>query len=226
MTLWKRRHRQLGARGPAGKLDAELLGVLGVQALPPAELHGLGTDHASDFQRGPTGASNRSITSKQMRAAPRHFIEMNRRSMLCHSREAAPGRRLPRGLPAPSRRISCPPQLPPRAAGASALALHLALGDEQRRLLCPDVVVSFWPRAGMGPEGLRSGSKGVSTLRSMPGLGERRVHSTSLGGVGEIADENEGPLPHHLFEPWRQLRHPARTRHGCGCSLSLLSFLH
>lgn len=34
-------------RRPVGRLNAELLGVLGVQALPAAELHGLGADDAS-----------------------------------------------------------------------------------------------------------------------------------------------------------------------------------
>src|SRR5207245_5862932 len=37
--------------GPSGGLDAELLGVLGVQSLPAVELHGLGADDASN---GPT----------------------------------------------------------------------------------------------------------------------------------------------------------------------------
>src|SRR4029077_13109179 len=35
-------------RGPAGRLDAELLRVLGVQSLPAAELHGVWADDASN----------------------------------------------------------------------------------------------------------------------------------------------------------------------------------
>src|SRR5215475_6197566 len=37
-----------GVGRPGGALDAELLGVLGVQALPASELHGLGADDPSD----------------------------------------------------------------------------------------------------------------------------------------------------------------------------------
>src|SRR5712692_1128035 len=39
-------------RGPSGGLNAELLGVLGVQSLPAAELHGLGADDASNELTG------------------------------------------------------------------------------------------------------------------------------------------------------------------------------
>src|SRR5215510_8332053 len=35
-------------RRPAGRFETELLGVLGVQSLPAAELHGLGADNAAD----------------------------------------------------------------------------------------------------------------------------------------------------------------------------------
>src|ERR1700687_1640634 len=35
-------------RRPVGRFDTELLGVLGVQPLPAAELHGLGADDASN----------------------------------------------------------------------------------------------------------------------------------------------------------------------------------
>ena len=35
-------------RRPVGGLNPELLGVLGVQSLPLAELHGVGTDQAAD----------------------------------------------------------------------------------------------------------------------------------------------------------------------------------
>ena len=33
---------------PLGRFNAELIGVLGVQALPAAELYGVGADHAAD----------------------------------------------------------------------------------------------------------------------------------------------------------------------------------
>jgi hypothetical protein len=35
-------------RRPVGRFDTELLGVLRVQPLPAAELHGVGADHAAD----------------------------------------------------------------------------------------------------------------------------------------------------------------------------------
>src|SRR5436309_640415 len=48
MTVPLERGMSAGPRRPAGQLDAELLGVLGVQSLPAAELHGVRADHASN----------------------------------------------------------------------------------------------------------------------------------------------------------------------------------
>src|SRR3954471_22557597 len=52
MTVPLERGMSAQGRGPAGQLDTELLGVLGVEALPAAELHRVGADHASDGRTG------------------------------------------------------------------------------------------------------------------------------------------------------------------------------
>ena len=83
-------------RRPVGRLNAELLGVLGVQSLPAAELHGLGTNDAAD--RLPREAAPEHRNRCASPAAP---IEMKRRSMLCHS-----VRRVPPPKASSSHRIS------------------------------------------------------------------------------------------------------------------------
>src|SRR5208282_4269936 len=63
-----------GPSGPAGGLDAELLRVLGVQALPALEAHGLRADHASD-----------GLTREQ----PIHHVEADVPAGRAHRDEAA-----------------------------------------------------------------------------------------------------------------------------------------
>ena len=101
-------------RRPVGRFNAELLGVLGVQSLPAAELHRLGADDAADGSSAEKPIQN--IEAMCQPAAPH---EMKRRSMLCHS-----VRRVPPPKASSSHRIS----LYSSTLGASARVTFVSSG--------------------------------------------------------------------------------------------------
>src|SRR5437016_14147513 len=61
----------MSARQPVGRSSTELLGVLRVQPLPAAELHGLGADDASNRSNPASPATRRRATPTSSLTWPR-----------------------------------------------------------------------------------------------------------------------------------------------------------
>src|SRR6266852_3104863 len=154
-------------RGPVGRFNTELLGVLGVQSLPAAELHGLGAD---DAPNGLTGEK------------PIQHIEADVPARSAHRYESTVDV-VPKREPsaAASHRLQFPADVLSPPAEFEQLGrvgpLHLGLGYMRRR--------RPHGRELCGANGTEVPVRIERSRERLPNLGRRG---------GEVADENERPL--------------------------------
>src|SRR5689334_5159556 len=167
-------------RLPAGRLDAELLGVLGVQALPAFERHGIGADDAPD---GLAVEGAIQHVEADVPAGGAHGDEPT--IDVVPEREA---RAVADRLQLPPEVLAAPVELEqPGGVGAP----HLGLGDVWR-----------WRTDGGQPCGARAAEVAVRIERSpfaeVLGIGERLPDS--FRWMAKVADQDEGPAVSVLLD--------------------------